>query len=99
MLTVLWSRTNIVQVVVEVNVAGTQVSAEQGGVGCENGGNVLTLGAGGNQPQTRLPLVVVGHDGGVVMLGLLELEWGQWGLNGVMVSRYVCRKYVFYLLK
>ena len=51
-------------------------------MGCENGGNVLTLGAGGNQPQTRLPLVVVGHDGGVVVLGLLELEWRQWGLDG-----------------
>jgi hypothetical protein len=68
----------VLQVVVEINTAGTEVSTEQGSVRGEDGRDVdMPLSAEGDS-ETGLPFVEVGDDGG---LGLsareLVVSWVQ----------------------
>lgn len=68
----------VLQVVVEIDTAGTEVSTEQGSVGGEDGRDIdMPLSAEGDS-ETGLPFVEVGDDSG---LGLsareLVVSWVQ----------------------
>ena len=55
----------VLEVVVEVDASGAQVTTEQGGVGCEDGGHVDVTFAEQGNCKTSLPFVEVSDDGSV----------------------------------
>lgn len=69
----------LVEVVVEVGFAGAQVSAQQGRVSGEHGGDVDVTGADGDETNARLPLVEVRHD----------LRLGQSVIGGIPLGRHL----------
>lgn len=70
----------VLQVVVKVDAASTEVATKERGVGGEDGGDVnLALAAEGNG-KTSLPLVEVGDDRSV------EAACGELGFGSVLVQ-------------
>ena len=54
----------LVNIIIKVDVAGAQMSPEDGGVGGEDGGNVGVTESGDEQSDAGIPFVEVGDDGG-----------------------------------
>lgn len=73
------------QVVVEVDGAGAEVAAEEGGVGGEDGGDVDAALLGEGEGDAGEPLVEVGNDGlGFFVADKLDCQLGRvrrWGLQ------------------
>lgn len=67
----------LVQVVVEVRLAGAQVAAEQGRVGREDCRDVDVTRADGDEPDARLPLVEVRDDLRLGQCVVLRMSFGR----------------------
>ena len=72
----------VLQVVVEIDASGTQVSSEEGSVGGEDGGDVnVSFSAQGNS-KTGLPFVEVSNDRRLRLSRReLAVSWGRWKIQ------------------